>query len=142
MVRPFVVCVQGVSEPQTKERQGLGCLILETWGRRVQLGNHTYPVASGRGQSPILSCPPVETCPSSPSYLTLGCPQLRPSTTGQRAIFKEEKRTEIRGGGRLPVPRFTQVGGRSLPPSPGLVLPHRSVYLQIGARGHEKRTRL
>lgn len=55
------VCT-GVRKPLTKERQGLGYPIIEPQGRSVQLGNHRDPVSSGRGESPILSCLPMETC--------------------------------------------------------------------------------
>lgn len=138
------VCAE-VTGPHTKERQGLAYSILETLRRKFQFGDHTDPICSGRGQSPILSCPPAETCPNSPSYLMPRVSTAPPITTRQRAIFQEERRGEERN--------WKRVGRQSSAPDPALVPAQRSTHLAAGTcqpphrcprshRFHERRIRL
>lgn len=88
------VCA-GVTEPETKERQGLGCLILETWGRRIQLGKHIVRFQWERTEShhQLLTCGDL---PASLSYLMSGVSIASLSSEDKRLSLK---RRELREGG-------------------------------------------
>lgn len=97
-VRACVGCVQRWQDLTPRR---LAYSILETLRRKFQFGDHTYPIFNERGQSPILSCPAVETCPYFPSYVMLRVFTAPPITTRQRAVFKETRGTERGQGVRL-----------------------------------------